>query len=141
MRTDMNHRLKKALVMEQKAQQFLLELKEEIACDVNAAGPMPGVEILDSPVNCAVVKLSALYKHSLAPSTYIPSVQADAVKRRLAPKQTVQGVMDSLDEMVETRFIRFSDRDHILLNSKTIAALAPWKNSLPKQKKKEVAQI
>ena len=45
---DMGSRLQKALVMEQKAQQILLELKDEIICDVKAAGPIPGVEIPDS---------------------------------------------------------------------------------------------
>jgi hypothetical protein len=131
---DMGSRLQKALVMEQKAQQILLELKDEIICDVKAAGPIPGVEIPDSSVTCAIVNLSALHRHSLNPSTYIPAVQADAVKRKLAPKQTVHGVLESLDEMIESQSVRFSDKEQVLLNSNTIAALVPWKCSLPGQR-------
>ena len=56
------------------------------------------------------------------------------VKRKLAPKQTVHGVLESLNEMIEKQSVQFPDKEQVLLNSNTIAALVPWKCSLPEQR-------
>ena len=74
----MNKQIKEALALEQQAQQFLSALKNEIGAAIEATDPMPGVQISGTHPIYAVVNLSALHRHSLAPNVYIPSAQADA---------------------------------------------------------------
>ena len=97
----MNKQIKEALALEQQAQQFLSALKNEIGAAIEATDPMPGVQISGTHPIYAVVNLSALHRHSLAPNVYIPSAQADAVRSKLAPKQTVQGLLEALEDMTE----------------------------------------
>lgn len=66
----MNKQIKEALALEQQAQQFLSALKNEIGAAIEATDPMPGVQISGTHPIYAVVNLSALHRHSLAPSVY-----------------------------------------------------------------------
>ena len=125
----MNRQIKEALVLEQQAQQFLSDLKNEIEAAVEAAEPMPGTQITGQYPICAVVSLSALHRYSLAPSTYIPSAQADAVRRKLAPKQTVQGLLESLEDMTEKQAACFPNNGTVLLNVKTAGVLRRYLHS------------
>lgn len=63
----MNKQIKEALALEQQAQQFLSALKNEIGAAIEATDPMPGVQISGTHPIYAVVNLSALHRHSLAP--------------------------------------------------------------------------
>ena len=122
----MDSQMKEALALERQAQRVLLALKDEIGAAVDAAGPMPGVQLIKAHPNCAAVSLSALHRHSLAPSTYLPSAQADAVQRKLAPKQTVQGLLESLEDMAGKQVACFPDNGNILLNDRTVGVLRQY---------------
>ena len=126
----MNREIREALVLEQQAQQFLSLLKNKIGIAVEAVNPMPKVQVIGTHPNCAIVSLSSLHRHSLAPSTYIPSAQADAVRRKLAPKQTVQGVLESLEDMVEKQAACFPNNGTVLLNVKTVGVLRQYFHSV-----------
>lgn len=87
----MNKQIKEALALEQQAQQFLSALKNEIGAAIEATDPMPGVQISGTHPIYAVVNLSALHRHSLAPNVYIPSAQADAVRANLHQSRQYRG--------------------------------------------------
>ena len=112
--------------METALQQLLHQLKKRITSAVSKEKPLNGVKILSDAPCCATVRLSALNKMDFAPSTYLPSEQAAAVKRRLLPKQTVQSILDELTEMVKTRTVRFSDGERVTINQNTVDALVPY---------------
>lgn len=122
----MHSAIKQALEMEKTLQQVLHQLKEQATNAVSKEKLLKGVKILSDAPCCATVRLSALDKMDLAPSTYLPSAQADAVKRRLEPKQTVQSILDELHDMVKTRAVRFSDGERVTINQNTIDVLAPY---------------
>ena len=94
-----------------------------------ATDPMPGVQISGTHPIYAVVNLSALHRHSLAPNVYIPSAQADAVRSKLAPKQTVQGLLEALEDMTEKQAACFPNNGTVLLNDKTVGALRQYLHS------------
>lgn len=125
----MNKQIKEALALEQQAQQFLSALKNEIGAAIEATDPMPGVQISGTHPIYAVVNLSALHRHSLAPNVYIPSAQADAVRSKLAPKQTVQGLLEALEDMTENQAACFPNNGTVLLNDKTVGALRQYLHS------------
>ena len=121
----MNKQIKEALALEQQAQQFLSALKNEIGAAIEATDPMPGVQISGTHPIYAVVNLSALHRHSV----YIPSAQADAVRSKLAPKQTVQGLLEALEDMTEKQAACFPNNGTVLLNDKTVGALRQYLHS------------
>ena len=90
---------------------------------------MPGVQIIGTHPIYAVVNLSALHQYILAPSVYIPSAQADAVRRKLAPKQTVQGLLEALEDMTEKQATCFPNNGTVPLNDKTVGALRQYLHS------------
>ncbi|MBQ7025055.1 MAG: hypothetical protein IJN31_00485 [Peptococcaceae bacterium] len=112
--------------MEKALQRLMHQLKKQVSNAVSKEKLLKGVKILSGTPCCATVRLSALDKMNLGPSTYLPSAQADAVKRRLEHKQTVQSIVDELHNMIETRAVRFSDGERVAFNQNTIDILVPY---------------
>ena len=97
----MNKQIKEALALEQQAQQFLSALKNEIGAAIEATDPMPGVQISGT----------------------------HAVRSKLAPKQTVQGLLEALEDMTEKQAACFPNNGTVLLNDKTVGALRQYLHS------------
>lgn len=127
----MNQELKTALEHEKIAQNYSKNVKQKIVDNVASVGPEDGVTIpKDTSLQIAIVKFSALKEGlNLAPSTYIPKAQAEAVKRRLDSCNSVQHVLDAVTEMVSTSKIRFSNGNYVTLNGNTTKVLSAYLGS------------
>jgi len=127
----MNKSIQNALKTEESLRKQVELLKNSIFQDISNTEPLDGVSIPSSPRTfaCATVKASVLSKTSiLSPSYYIPAVQAEVVRRKLAKIQSVSKLMEAIFDMVETGKIRFSGNNVYALNEKTRAALRAYLN-------------
>lgn len=124
----MNKDIKNALEAERKMCECLDALKQSVISAVENASPLPGVTIpVDTGIKCAVVKFSALTKDmNLAPETYIPACQRDAVAQRISSCNTVSSLISAIIEMRTARCIRRPNNERITLNQSTLDALEPF---------------
>lgn len=120
----MNKQIKEALALEQQAQHVLSALKNEIGAAIEATDRCPEYRQRDASNLCSR-KFIGSPPAQPAPNVYIPSAQADAVRSKLAPKQTVQGLLEALEDMTEKQAACFPNNGTVLLNDKTVGALQP----------------
>lgn len=121
----MNKQIKEALALEQQAQQFLSALKNEIGAAIEATDPMPGVQISGTHPIYAVVNLSALHRHSLAPNVYIPSAQADTCTK--ADSTGASGGTGRYDREAGCLFPQQRHRPAQRQNSRCAAPIPPFR--------------
>ena len=124
----LNQAIKKALKQEESLRVTIAKMKETIFNDVSASKPLDGVDIKKCSVSCAVVSFSTLSHHGLimSPYYYLPSAQAEFVRRRLQSATTVTDIINRIREMTDERKVRFSSSETHPLNPNTIEVLSHY---------------
>lgn len=123
----MNQELEVAMRHEEKAQEYLRKLKENITTSIIEAGPIAGVRMVkDAGPSVAIVSSNALLNWNLSPDTYIPKAQSDAVARRISTCATVRALLEALQKSAKAGYIRFSNGEQVTLNTNTLKVLASY---------------
>jgi hypothetical protein len=111
--------------MEKKMRDMIQKLSDDLSKAV-ASTSLPGVTPLEgTSVRGCTVSAQALFANPqliLAPSYYIPAVQAEAVKKRLESCKTVSQLCSVTKEMLETKRIRNKEYD-LVLNPETLRVI------------------
>lgn len=106
--------LNKILEVEKSVATMVRDLKEQIAKEI-AETPLKDVKPIAE--NIVIVRLSCLQHNIWSPEYYIPSVQADYVRKALDSVTTAHSFVKKMEEMIEKRgvkigvnFRRFNDK-------------------------------
>lgn len=106
-------------------QEDLKKLKDQIREEIRTAGQLPGVDFTNGKYG--TVSFSTVIKcgKGLAVSTYSPDAQGDAVSRCIAPCNTAQELLETIQGIAEAGHIEFQD-EQVNLNENTIKVLSTY---------------
>lgn len=120
---NINKLLNEERSMQQKIQKSMVDFTAKIVRKI-AQEKLEGVEEISTSPMIASVRFSALQREkSWCPETFIPTAQANAVKRKLNSCHSLQTMLSTIEEMVTTKCVKLSGGEKIPLNSKTIEIL------------------
>lgn len=119
-------RMREAKALEAEMMRLVEQIKSEIIADVKAQ-PFHGKMLNDGsnggPVT-AVIPFSEMARtKNFLPEYHIPAEQGKAVCRKLDSCKTVQQVMKSVREMLESGTVRLSSNERFYLNENTLKIL------------------
>lgn len=114
--------LSRILEVEKSVAGMICELKEQIVKEV-AETPQKDVEVLGK--NIVVIKFSKLKRSIWTPEYYIPSVQAEYIRKALDSISTAHSFVKKMDEMLEKRGVKIGAIFHPL-NDDAISILEKY---------------
>lgn len=114
--------LNRILEVEKSVETMVRDLKEQIAKEI-AETPLKDVKPIAE--NIVIVKLSCLQHNIWSPEYYIPSVQADYVRKALDSVTTAHSFVKKMEEMIEKRGVKIGVNFH-RFNDKTVSILEKY---------------
>lgn len=114
--------LNKILEVEKSVATMVRDLKEQIAKEI-AETPLKNVKPIAE--NIVIVRLSCLQHNIWSPEYYIPSVQADYVRKALDSVTTAHSFVKKMEEMIEKRGVKIGVNFH-KFNDKTVSILEKY---------------
>jgi len=114
--------LNKILEVENSVIIMVRDLKERIAKEI-AETPLKDVKPIAE--NIVIVRLSCLQHNVWSPEYYIPSVQADYVRKALDSVTTAHSFVKKMEEMIEKRGVKIGVNFH-RFNDKTVSILEKY---------------
>lgn len=125
----MNSKIFQAIKKEQEIEILVNAAKEELIEKVAKASHMKGVTPLSSGPMCVKVSFNTLTQnnHNWSPSTYIPEVQANAVRDFVSSAKTAGSFQKKIEEMLETGKIKVKG-EIVVLNNNTMQILKDYIN-------------
>lgn len=114
--------LNETLEVEKSVATMVRELKEQIAKEI-AETPLKDVKPIAE--NIVIVRLSCLQHNIWSPENYIPSVQADYVRKALDSVTTAHSFVKKMEEMIEKRGVKIGVNFH-RFNDKTVSILEKY---------------
>jgi hypothetical protein len=111
--------LNKILEVEKSVATMIRDTKEQIAKEITET-PLNGVKPIAE--NIVIVKLSCLQHNVWSPEYYIPSMQADYVRKVLDSVTTAHSFVEKMEKMIEKRGVKIGVNFH-RFNDKTISIL------------------
>lgn len=114
--------LNEILEVEKSVATIVRDLKEQIAKEI-AETPLKDVKPIAE--NIVIVRLSCLQHNIWSPEYYIPSVQADYVRKALDSVTTAHSFVKKMEEMIEKRGVKIGVNFH-RFNDKTVSILEKY---------------
>ena len=114
--------LNEILEVEKSVATMVCDLKEQIAKEI-AETPLKDVKPIAE--NIVIVRLSCLRHNVWSPEYYIPSVQADYVRKALDSVTTAHSFVKKMEEMIEKRGVKIGVNFH-RFNDKTVSILEKY---------------
>lgn len=114
--------LNEILEVEKSVATIVRDLKEQIAKEI-AETPLKDVKPIAE--NIVIVRLSCLQHNIWSPEYYIPSVQADYVRKTLDSVTTAHSFVKKMEEMIEKRGVKIGVNFH-RFNDKTVSILEKY---------------
>lgn len=114
--------LNKILEVEKSVATMVRDLKEQIAKEI-AETPLKNVKPIAE--NIVIIRLSCLQHNIWSPEYYIPSVQADYVRKALDSVTTAHSFVKKMEEMIEKRGVKIGVNFH-KFNDKTVSILEKY---------------
>lgn len=114
--------LNRILEVEKSVATMVRDLKEQIAKEI-AETPLKDVKPIAE--NIVIVRLSCLQHNIWSPEYYIPSVQADYVRKTLDSVTTAHSFVKKMEEMIEKRGVKIGVNFH-RFNDKTVSILEKY---------------
>lgn len=114
--------LNKILEVEKSVATMVCDLKEQIVKEI-AETPLKDVKPIAE--NIVVVRLSCLQHNVWSPEYYIPSIQADYVRKALDGVSTAHSFVKKMEEMIEKRGVKIGVNFH-RFNDKTVSILEKY---------------
>lgn len=114
--------LNEILEVEKSVATIVRDLKEQIAKEI-AETPLKDVKSIAE--NIVIVRLSCLQHNIWSPEYYIPSVQADYVRKALDSVTTAHSFVKKMEEMIEKRGVKIGVNFH-RFNDKTVSILEKY---------------
>ena len=114
--------LNRILEVEKSVATMVRDLKEQIAKEI-AETPLKDVKPIAE--NIVIVRLSCLQHNVWSPEYYIPSVQADYVRKALDSVTTAHSFVKKMEEMIEKRGVKIGVNFH-RFNDKTVLILEKY---------------
>lgn len=119
--------LNEILEVEKSVATIVRDLKEQIAKEI-AETPLKDVKPIAE--NIVIVRLSCLQHNIWSPEYYIPSVQADYVRKTLDSVTTAHSFVKKMEEMIEKRGVKIGVNFH-RFNDKTVSILEKYYSKTP----------
>jgi hypothetical protein len=119
--------LNEILEAEKSVATMVRDLKEQIAKEI-AETPLKDVKPIAE--NIVIVRLSCLQHNIWSPEYYIPSVQADYVRKTLDSVTTAHSFVKKMEEMIEKRGVKIGVNFH-RFNDKTVSILEKYYSKTP----------
>ena len=125
----MNNKIQQAINKEKEIESLVNAAKEELCEKVAKADHMKGVTPVSGTVKCVMVSIGTLAQnnHNWSPSTYIPEVQANAVREFVSTAKTAGSFQKKVEEMLETGKIKVKG-ETVVLNQNTMQILKDYIN-------------
>lgn len=114
--------LNEILEAEKSVATMVRDLKEQIAKEI-AETPLKDVKPIAE--NIVIVRLSCLQHNIWSPEYYIPSVQADYVRKTLDSVTTAHSFVKKMEEMIEKCGVKIGVNFH-RFNDKTVSILEKY---------------
>lgn len=114
--------LNRIFEVEKSVETMVRDLKEQIAKEI-AETPLKDVKPIAE--NIVIVKLSCLQHNVWSPEYYIPSIQADYVRKALDSVTTAHSFVKKMEEMIEKRGVKIGVNFH-RFNDKTVSILEKY---------------
>lgn len=114
--------LNETLEVEKSVATMVRDLKEQIAKEI-AETPLKDVKPIAE--NIVIVRLSCLQHNIWSPEYYIPSVQADYVRKALDSVTTAHSFVKKMEKMIEKRGVKIGVNFHSF-NDKTVSILEKY---------------
>lgn len=114
--------LNRILEVENSVATMVRDLKEQITKEI-AETPLKDVKPIAE--NIVIVRLSCLQHNVWSPEYYIPSVQADYVRKALDSVTTAHSFVKKMEEMIEKRGVKIGVNFH-RFNDKTVSILEKY---------------
>lgn len=114
--------LNEILEAEKSVATMVRDLKKQIAKEI-AETPLKDVKPIAE--NIVIVRLSCLQHNIWSPEYYIPSVQADYVRKTLDSVTTAHSFVKKMEEMIEKRGVKIGVNFH-RFNDKTVSILEKY---------------
>lgn len=114
--------LNKILEVEKSVATIVHDLKEQITKEV-AETPLKNVKSIAK--NIVIVRLSCLQHNVWTPEYYIPTVQAEYVRKALDGVSTAHSFVKKMEEMIEKRGVKIGVNFH-RFNDKTVSILKKY---------------
>ena len=114
--------LNRILEVEKSVATMVRDLKERITKEI-AETPLKDVKPIAE--NIVIVRLSCLQHNVWSPEYYIPSVQADYVRKALDSVTTAHSFVKKMEEMIEKRGVKIGVNFH-RFNDKTVSILEKY---------------
>lgn len=114
--------LNKILEVEKSVATMVCDLKEQIVKEVSET-PLKDVKPIAK--NIVIVRLSCLQHNIWTPEYYIPSVQADYIRKALDGISTAHSFVKKMEEMIEKRGVKIGVNFH-RFNDQTVSILEKY---------------
>lgn len=114
--------LNRILEVENSVATMVRDLKEQITKEI-AETPLKDVKPIAE--NIVIVRLSCLQRNVWSPEYYIPSAQADYVRKALDGVSTAHSFVKKMEEMIEKRGVKIGVNFH-RFNDKTVSILEKY---------------
>lgn len=114
--------LNKILEVEKSVTAMVCDLKEQIVKEVSET-PLKDVKPIAK--NIVIVTLSCLQHNIWTPEYYIPSIQADYIRKVLDNISTAHSFVKKMEEMIEKRGVKIGANFH-RFNDRTVSILEKY---------------